>query len=1850
MASDADKIELLYKKNLGEPYAYPTAPYYAEGYSKSRPRIFPTRQIFRLSIPDKSPVSSLIVDTSYILNGGVRKISSTNPHLIYYENILLKHVSPFRTYWYTEATDANPEKNILSNAIPANYDPGMSYKVYVYFDTTSIAIDDSTYPWIFDYDGGYITFLSKIPTNVSVRVSFWRYEGPMGLDGLTGTTATSVSVNGPTGAFQFNNNGSMAGATGAIYDISFGTVRLTPKEDVNGTRTYYTTGDVYYTRTTTNTNQLITASDFTPSSGAATWSDISGIKSGEMKSLYINPQDKNANAVLNIASNGSVRSVVYRFVFSNEGLLGGESSIRISNKGSYNILFKNSPTLGKSVSVINISNNAVLFQSKTMFYFEIQYASESSEHVIYAGTSFSGLHEILRISNSAYDGSTTFAMNHAGTAGKLSIQDFTVFNLEYQPLLYPALSTKGSILIDTTQSSNPYGLDVLGSVHTTGSIQSDGYMFTSSSIIGNDITASSGLYVNNSVKFFDISQSTASYVLTYNPTTGNVMYANIDTVRGPTGTTNSGSSSISAISMIDVSNVAISANFVPANTQTYSLGSSTNQFKDVWVSNNVRLNNTSTISSDSTGNILVNGIPLTQSTPPTAVSVQSPSLLLTKDADPYSGYIPFIRSSVDGKYVAYSIDTLYISSDYGQIFTAQEVDTGSGLAPFTPLIGLQMSNTGQVIYAINGSEYVFISLNYGQTWLTKTISTATSITEIIASQSGEVIYAYTDIGYYKSSNYGQSWSINSTLSNQSPATFLATDYTGETIIVYDAANTPNTILISTNGGDTFTPKVLSTNIDTILDASISSTGGYITIVGYNTTTANNFTYSSSNNGSTLSEIPHGTIPLSKIKVSATGKYQILASVNLLRFSEDYGSTWISASSSLFTASPYNSALDQNNISAMSGDMSFAYYITQISSGAANSDDLYRIYKITTPTFTGGSFSLVGGSSSGLTLNETANGSGSILLKGATGYHYSDLLAITSVGATGTVGINADVYMKKTRVGFSHIDSSGSTLLLNNTLDYTITGTTWLDKYYGEELTYGIGMSADGNTILASSYYCSGIKLSTNGGSTFTNFAPSGYYPEFAWYSASVSPNGKCMIITYEESPYKFQVSTDAGQTWSDKLTSGARWADAVFSYNGSIAIIRREGTSKLCVSTDTCATWVEKGINRNWTSVKITYDGSMMFATGDGQLYKSIDFGQTWISLSVVGDYVAISRDAFTIITATTGGIIRTSLDRGTSWTTYPHSYGWNNIVLSANGSLLVGTTASNLYTSIDYGKTWTMRKTVPSISSSYMHSVAVSETGDRIAIATYTGGLSVSRDTAIAPVVIPGKLTLTNSLDIQSGVRTGTHLSGAPMYITSDISGNSNGIEIRHSNGTQGIGFGYNSIYAAGSSTSQDIGLYAKGNDGVVNIGSNSNTIRMKIQGSTNSGRIENLTDTYLWKNLGNSTTDESPALYMGATNTNTGATNRPYIYKLYTKNTSDNQGIYFNIGVRSSTAAGEGTAVDRFTMRNSRVGINNNNPQSALHIASIGDSTVVGNGNTWSNAIAMSGSGRAWSIGPETTIDSTYSLGFFSYTDSAASSSRYIRGYVSGLGNTTIATNTAMNFTGQHRTVIRDMSISDISNCIGLIVVSDNNTYVNMGDGLKRGAGAITISESLPLVSLSRKPNDKRCFGVISLTEDSEKREWCAGSFVTPYEKEKGDTRAFINSVGEGAIWVLNSAGSLEAGDYITTSAVPGYGQRQDDDLLHNYTVAKITMDCDFNPSMQPKYEIRKDASGENVLDLNGNIIWDEVHDASDNIVYEQAYNIRYVDSNGIILTSAEYASKLATGESVYIAAFVGCTYHCG
>ena len=86
---------------------------------------------------------------------------------------------------------------------------------------------------------------------------------------------------------------------------------------------------------------------------------------------------------------------------------------------------------------------------------------------------------------------------------------------------------------------------------------------------------------------------------------------------------------------------------------------------------------------------------------------------------------------------------------------------------------------------------------------------------------------------------------------------------------------------------------------------------------------------------------------------------------------------------------------------------------------------------------------------------------------------------------------------------------------------------------------------------------------------------------------------------------------------------------------------------------------------------------------------------------------------------------------------------------------------------------------------------------------------------------------------------------------------------------------------------------------------------------------------------------------------------------------------------------------------------------------------------------------------------------------------------------------------------------------------------------------------------------------------------------------------------------MWITHTNGPLENGDYITSSTIPGYGHKQTETQVHNYTVAKITCDCNFSLTPIVKQKVK-------VLVSNGSQILD--FDSSGNIQFEDD-----VDSSG-------------------------------
>jgi hypothetical protein len=141
---------------------------------------------------------------------------------------------------------------------------------------------------------------------------------------------------------------------------------------------------------------------------------------------------------------------------------------------------------------------------------------------------------------------------------------------------------------------------------------------------------------------------------------------------------------------------------------------------------------------------------------------------------------------------------------------------------------------------------------------------------------------------------------------------------------------------------------------------------------------------------------------------------------------------------------------------------------------------------------------------------------------------------------------------------------------------------------------------------------------------------------------------------------------------------------------------------------------------------------------------------------------------------------------------------------------------------------------------------------------------------------------------------------------------------------------------------------------------------------------------------------------------------------------------------------------------------------------------------------------------------------------------------------------------FTGAHEVKLSDDFPKDIEP--GLIVSVTGQTQVRYDED-----SSVTISSTLPTVKLSEVANDKGVFGVLVAGAALGEDHW--------YQATETERFATVNALGEGRVWVSNINGNIEAGDYISTSTIPGYGQIQADDLLHSYTLGKAIETVDWD-----------------------------------------------------------------------------------
>ena len=205
MLTDSNKINYIYKKNLGKPTTLIQENTLQEpnvifgNLINSRSNIFANQNFFRDSISNSLLPSfqsfTLDDNNNNIIGSLIGKTDSTNT--------IKKFVKlPMHYIPGSKITDSNSNitaisfyLNLLEDSIPYNFDPNGSYNYNLYrYDPTTysyIELNVNESHWILDNDTGVLTFYSSINSNIPIAqhititsppyISFYKYIGGKGL-------------------------------------------------------------------------------------------------------------------------------------------------------------------------------------------------------------------------------------------------------------------------------------------------------------------------------------------------------------------------------------------------------------------------------------------------------------------------------------------------------------------------------------------------------------------------------------------------------------------------------------------------------------------------------------------------------------------------------------------------------------------------------------------------------------------------------------------------------------------------------------------------------------------------------------------------------------------------------------------------------------------------------------------------------------------------------------------------------------------------------------------------------------------------------------------------------------------------------------------------------------------------------------------------------------------------------------------------------------------------------------------------------------------------------------------------------------------------------------------------------------------------------------------------------------------------------------------------------------------------------------------------------------------------------------------------------------------------------------
>lgn len=345
-----------------------------------------------------------------------------------------------------------------------------------------------------------------------------------------------------------------------------------------------------------------------------------------------------------------------------------------------------------------------------------------------------------------------------------------------------------------------------------------------------------------------------------------------------------------ALATSSAGTTTFSGDLIPGVNNTYSLGSPTNQWKELYVSSSSIYIGGVKLSVDEAGFLNWNGVAI-----PTSTSSGTSSLPVGLDGQ--------ILAWSNGAWVGTSSILVASNGNVG-IGTSSSFSTlnvGGDLS----IDDLSLNNLGGSLYwgksNLSGDAYDEALQTFGQSWEQRSVGdylpkdVAVSANGQYQTAVGLFLDGFAGAQIRVSSDFGRTWSLKGDAQTYTGISMSA-DGRYQTAVVMDLYGDGEGLgfaYVSSDFGNTWNPKASAKDWK---DVAVSANGKYQAIAEYDMVNGEGSVYLSSDFGQTWNESTSGLNMWSSVAISATGQYITAGTEGNIYYSQNFGSSWAVAPS------------------------------------------------------------------------------------------------------------------------------------------------------------------------------------------------------------------------------------------------------------------------------------------------------------------------------------------------------------------------------------------------------------------------------------------------------------------------------------------------------------------------------------------------------------------------------------------------------------------------------------------------------------------------------------------------------------------------------------------------------------------------------------------------------------------------------------------------------------------------------------------------------------------------------------------------------------------------------------------